>query len=66
MKRLIILITVIIFCFTLSGQVTFILASIPDYTPADDTIYLAGDLNGWDPANPDFESCPLTSFDDGH
>lgn len=33
------------------SQVTFILESIPDYTPAADPIYIAGDFNGWNPGN---------------
>ena len=39
---------------TLFGQVTFIVNSIPEYTPPDDIIYIAGSLNSWDPGNPEF------------
>ncbi len=31
------------------SQVTIVLQSIPAYTPASGPIYIAGDLNGWDP-----------------
>jgi predicted alpha/beta superfamily hydrolase len=33
------------------AQVTFILESIPGYTPEGDIIYIAGDFNGWNPGN---------------
>lgn len=37
--------------FTTSAQVTFILDSIPEYTPPESGIFLAGDLNGWNPGD---------------
>jgi alpha-glucosidase len=40
--------------FGLGAQVTFILESIPDYTPPEDNIYIAGDFNGWNPGDPAF------------
>lgn len=36
------------------GQVTFIISLLPENTPSDDIIYLAGDLNSWNPGNPEF------------
>ncbi|MFO7617971.1 MAG: alpha/beta hydrolase-fold protein, partial [Bacteroidales bacterium] len=36
------------------GQVTFLLESIPGYTPQGDLIYIAGDFNGWNPASPEY------------
>ena len=33
------------------SQVTFTLASIPDYTPESDQIYIAGSMNGWNPGD---------------
>ncbi len=36
------------------SQVTFVLESIPNYTPPGDLIYIAGDFNGWTPGNPDY------------
>jgi len=36
---------------TTSAQVTFILDSIPEYTPADRHLFLAGNLNGWNPGD---------------
>ncbi len=36
----------------LFSQVTLIVDSIPDYTPPEDTIFVAGNFNGWDPGDP--------------
>lgn len=54
MKRNIIFLIIFIYSSVVFGQVAFILNTIPNYTPEDDIIYLAGDINGWDPGNPDF------------
>ncbi len=54
MKKHIISITLLILSNLIIGQVTFVLNEIPDYTPTEDVIYIAGDLNGWDPGNPDY------------
>ncbi len=54
MKLITIFLLATLLSTSLIGQVAFIINSLPDYTPADDLIYLAGDLNGWDPGNPDF------------
>lgn len=35
----------------LVGQVTFILESIPEYTPPEDDLYIAGGFNGWNPGD---------------
>ncbi len=37
---------------SLGAQVTFVIESLPDYTPPDDIIYIAGSLNGWSPGDP--------------
>ncbi len=37
--------------FPAHSQVTFVLESIPAYTPAAGPIYIAGDFNGWNPGN---------------
>lgn len=46
-------ITIIILSCLLSiaskAQVTFTLQSLPSYTPAGDSIYIAGDFTGWEP-----------------
>lgn len=49
-------------CITLisSAQVTIIINDVPENTPVDADIYIAGDLNSWDPINPDFK---LTKLD---
>ena len=36
---------------TVASQATFILESIPEYTPPQDNIYIVGDFNGWDPGD---------------
>ncbi len=61
MKRTILTTTMIITFSVLLSQVNFIVNSIPDYTPSEDIIYIAGDLNGWDPGNPDFAMVKSTS-----
>jgi len=54
MKRIAIFLLSVLLSTSLISQVAFIVNSIPDYTPAEDLIYLAGNINGWDPGNPDF------------
>jgi predicted alpha/beta superfamily hydrolase len=36
----------------LCSQVTFIIDSLPAYTPPEDLIYIAGNFNGWNPGDP--------------
>lgn len=36
------------------AQVTFIIDSLPAYTPPQDSIYIAGDFTGWNPGNIDY------------
>jgi predicted alpha/beta superfamily hydrolase len=36
----------------LHSQVTFIIESLPAYTPPQDILYIAGDFTGWDPGDP--------------
>ncbi len=33
------------------GQVTFIIQSLPSYTPPDEYIFIAGNFNGWNPGD---------------
>lgn len=54
MKKISLIIGIAFSCSMVFGQVTFIVNSLPSYTPPDDTIYIAGNLNSWDPGNPDF------------
>ncbi len=44
----------IILClsYTASGQVKFIIESLPETTPADDSIYLTGTFNDWNTTDP--------------
>jgi len=37
-----------------AGNVTILVTSIPENTPAGDNIFIAGNFNEWDPGNPDF------------
>jgi predicted alpha/beta superfamily hydrolase len=34
------------------SQVTFIIDSLPAYTPPEDSVYIAGNFTGWDPGDP--------------
>jgi len=38
----------------LTAQVTFIIDSLPSYTPTADNIYIVGDFNGWDPGDSNY------------
>lgn len=40
--------------FTSIGQVTFIAGNIPANTPPDESLYIAGSFNNWQPGNQDF------------
>jgi predicted alpha/beta superfamily hydrolase len=40
--------------FSLPAQVTFVLDSIPSYTPPGDEIYIAGDFNNWNPGQTEY------------
>jgi predicted alpha/beta superfamily hydrolase len=37
------------------SQVNFVIESLPESTPAEDFIYIAGSFNNWDPGNSDFK-----------
>ncbi len=40
--------------FPVQAQVTFVIDSLPVYTPAEDILYIAGDFQGWNPGDPNF------------
>ena len=40
--------------YNATSQVTFIIDSLPSYTPPGDTLYIAGDFQGWNPGSPDW------------
>ena len=73
MKRVLALI--LLHCtFTLTAQVTFVLESIPDYTPPGDDIFIAGNFNQWVMGEEDYKltknnsdqwQITLTGFNDG-
>ncbi|MCF8405542.1 MAG: T9SS type A sorting domain-containing protein [Bacteroidales bacterium] len=50
--HLLLLITLLSITGFLSAQVMFVVDSLPDYTPPDDILYIAGDFQGWDPGDP--------------
>ncbi|MEL7424067.1 MAG: helix-turn-helix domain-containing protein [Bacteroidota bacterium] len=43
----------------LFGQLTVVVEQLPDYTPAEDSIYLVGSFNNWQPADENFRFEPL-------
>jgi len=51
----------IIISFLANAQLTIIIDSVPDYTPANDDIYLAGDINSWNPADDDFKLAKIAA-----
>ncbi|MCF8398713.1 MAG: T9SS type A sorting domain-containing protein [Bacteroidales bacterium] len=51
MKKLFTLLLILGF-LSLQAQVTFIVDSLPDYTPPEDDLYIAGDFNGWNAGDP--------------
>ena len=51
MKNLV-LFTLLLISSLVHSQVTFIIDSLPTYTPPEDQIYIAGDFNGWNPGDP--------------
>ncbi|MBN1339326.1 MAG: hypothetical protein JXA03_08385 [Bacteroidales bacterium] len=55
MKKILISFVIFFFLFNnTEAQVTFVIDSLPAYTPVEDVLYIAGDFQGWDPGNPDF------------
>lgn len=59
MRKFLIL-SLVIFSFLANAQLTIIIDSVPDYTPANDDIYLAGDLNSWNPSDSDFKLAKIS------
>ncbi|MCU0369899.1 MAG: alpha/beta hydrolase-fold protein [Bacteroidales bacterium] len=51
MKNLVFFI-LLLFPSLVHSQVTFIIDSLPAYTPPEDLIYIAGNFNGWNPGDP--------------
>ncbi len=54
MQRILIIVFILI-SFLAEAQLTIVINSVPDYTPPEDDIFLAGDLNSWNPADPAFK-----------
>ena len=38
--------------FKVQAQVTFVIDSLPEYTPDEELLFIGGDFNGWDPGSP--------------
>lgn len=54
-KKTLIGLAMLLLAWTLQSQsITFILDSIPDYTPAEDIIYLSSNLNNWKIGDPEY------------
>ena len=53
MKKKLLLFSVLVFTFlyALRAQVTFVVQSLPAYTPVTDSLYIAGSFNGWEPGS---------------
>ena len=53
MKNAFLLLVFSIFLLTKNySQITFIIDSLPDYTPPEEMLFIAGDFNGWNPGSP--------------
>lgn len=48
------LLMIILSPLVLQAQLTVIIEETPDYTPVEDTLYLVGSFNNWDPADDNF------------
>ena len=53
-KQLLILCFLILIALSGFSQVTFVINSLPDYTPPEDILYIAGDFQGWNPGDPNY------------
>ena len=40
--------------FTLPGQATFVIDSLPGYTPVGEPIFIAGSFNSWNPGDTEY------------
>jgi len=54
MKRFLTFLFVLL-TYCVFSQVTFIIESLPESTPDEDFIYIAGSFNDWNPGDPDFK-----------
>lgn len=50
MKKTLLLLMILGF-YAMEAQVTFIIDSLPAYTPPEDELYIAGSFNGWNPGD---------------
>ena len=50
-----VLLQVLFFPNWTQAQITFIVDTVPAYTPAEDTLYLVGNFNDWNPKDPVFQ-----------
>lgn len=54
MKRFLVSVFCVASVCLAQAQLTIVVEQVPPNTPADATIYLAGNFNGWDPGHPDY------------
>ncbi len=52
--KLIIIIVLCAFALKITAQVTFVVQSLPAYTPEEDSLYIAGNFTGWEPGLPQY------------
>ncbi len=54
MQKILLLLIVSLLSFSSSAQFTIIIDAVPENTPIEDDIYIAGDFQGWEPGNADY------------
>lgn len=52
--KIILIFILLIMAEAVNSQTTFIVEEIPDYTPQEDILYIAGNFTGWQPGDPGF------------
>lgn len=61
MRNILLLLSILFYLPAMAGKVNIRITALPANHPFDEPVYLAGSINGWDPANEDFR---LTLHDD--
>ncbi len=54
MQKILLLLIVSLLSFSSSAQFTIIIDAVPENTPIEDDIFIAGDFQGWEPGNADY------------
>jgi alpha-glucosidase len=55
MNKVSFILLLIIISLSSAAQVTIVIDNLPENTPDDDFVYIAGSMNNWDPGNVDFK-----------